>query len=58
VLDNFDAASRLFEHYPPQPLNRIDILDGGIAALQKANRELGLALSADEIDYLWQNFRA
>ena len=34
----------------------MDILEGGNAALEAANRELGLALSADEIDYLVENF--
>ena len=56
VLDDLAAASRLFEHYPPQPLQRVDILTGGAEALQNANRRMGLALSDDEIDYLWQCF--
>ena len=30
---------------------------GGRAALERANGELGLALSADEIDYLVEQFR-
>ncbi len=34
----------------------MDILGGGSAALQQANRALGLALSNDEIDYLVDNF--
>ena len=56
VLDTPDAAAQLFHHYPPRPLESVDILAGGIAALTRANREMGLALSDDEIDYLWQNF--
>jgi len=56
VLDAFEEAARLFQHYAPQPLTTVDILAGGIAALESANREMGLALSPDEIDYLWQNF--
>jgi phosphoribosylformylglycinamidine synthase len=56
VLRDFDQAGQLFHHYAPQPLKSVDVLGGGIAALQRANREMGLALSDDEIDYLWQNF--
>ena len=56
VLDTSEAAAQLFHHYPPQPLTSVDIRAGGIAALARANREMGLALSDDEIDYLWQNF--
>ena len=47
---------RIFKHGTPQPLSTVDILKGGKAALEAANRELGLALSADEIDYLVENF--
>ena len=56
VLDAFADAEQLFHHYAPQPLTTVDVQAGGIAALQTANREMGLALSADEIEYLWRNF--
>jgi len=56
VLDSIDAAEQLFHHVAPQPLTTVDILAGGRAALVKANGELGLALSDDEIDYLVENF--
>jgi phosphoribosylformylglycinamidine synthase len=56
VLDSVDAAEQLFHHVAPQPLTTVDILSGGHAALAKANTELGLALSDDEIDYLVDNF--
>jgi len=56
VLDGIDAAEALFRHVPPQPLMSVDVLGGGRAALVAANTELGLALSADEIDYLVENF--
>ncbi|MHB1429751.1 MAG: phosphoribosylformylglycinamidine synthase [Rhodocyclaceae bacterium] len=56
VLDSLAAAEQLFHHVAPQPLTKVDILAGGRAALVKANGELGLALSADEIDYLVENF--
>jgi len=54
LLDAADAA-RLFEHAPPQRLRSVS-LAGGRAALEAADRELGLALSADEMDYLIENF--
>ncbi|MEW6313566.1 MAG: phosphoribosylformylglycinamidine synthase [Pseudomonadota bacterium] len=56
VLGSLDEAERLFHHYTPQPLSTVDILGGGKEALVRANRELGLALSSDEIDYLCHNF--
>jgi phosphoribosylformylglycinamidine synthase len=56
VLESIDAAEQLFHHVAPQPLTTVDVLAGGRAALVKANGELGLALSDDEIDYLVENF--
>ncbi|HEY6895715.1 MAG TPA: phosphoribosylformylglycinamidine synthase, partial [Rhodocyclaceae bacterium] len=56
VLAALDDAASLFRHVEPQPLSSVDILGGGRAALVKANGELGLALSEDEIDYLVENF--
>ncbi|HEX5458623.1 MAG TPA: phosphoribosylformylglycinamidine synthase [Steroidobacteraceae bacterium] len=49
-------ALRLFDHSAPKPAQRIG-LAGGRAALQEANRAMGLALSADEIDYLLASFK-
>src|SRR6516225_4405385 len=54
LLDPAHAA-RLFEHAPPRPANRVP-LGGGRAALEAADRRLGLALSADEMDYLLESF--
>ncbi len=56
VLDSVDAARALFHHVAPQPLTSVDLRGGGREALVAANRELGLALSDDEIDYLAENF--
>ncbi|MBC7945280.1 MAG: phosphoribosylformylglycinamidine synthase, partial [Burkholderiales bacterium] len=56
VLESFDAVANLFEHYAPAPLATIELRPDGIAALRRANAELGLALSADEIVYLAENF--
>ncbi len=56
VLTSFEAAAALFREEPPAPLNVADVLKGGRAALEAANRQLGLALAPDEIDYLVENF--
>ena len=56
-MESFEAAAQLFQHFAPQPLTTIDLLSGGHEALERANREMGLALSDDEIDYLLENFR-
>ncbi|WP_448505880.1 phosphoribosylformylglycinamidine synthase [Immundisolibacter sp.] len=45
-------VGRLFQAAPAAPLEIVDVLGGGRWALEKANREQGLALSADELDYL------
>ena len=50
------AFERLFETQPPRPLARIPVLSGGQAALEKANRDLGLALAPAEIHYLVDAF--
>ncbi len=47
---------RIFQHGSPQPFSTVDILSGGKTALESANREMGLALSTDEIEYLVENF--
>jgi len=56
VSDIAGIEDKIFKHGTPQPLSSVDILKGGKSALEAANRELGLALSADEIDYLVENF--
>ena len=52
VLADVAEAGKLFAHHSPAPLGSVDILEGGRDALVTANRELGLALADDEIDYL------
>ncbi|CAN5171038.1 phosphoribosylformylglycinamidine synthase [soil metagenome] len=49
--------SHLFVDLPPHPLELVDLMGGGRAALERANTEWGLALSVDEIDYLCEAFR-
>lgn len=52
VFDSLDQAEQLFVRHQPQPVQSIDILGQGRQALEDANQKLGLALAADEIDYL------
>ncbi len=56
VLDNREAAARLFQELPAAPMDTVDILAGGRAALEQADRAQGLALAPDEIDYLLEAF--
>jgi phosphoribosylformylglycinamidine synthase len=58
VLDDFDGAGLLFHHAAPTPMTTVDILGGGRRALADADRDLGLALADDEIDYLLASFTA
>ena len=58
VLPDFQAAEKLFAHPEAQTFSTVNVLGGGRDALVKANTELGLALSPDEIDYLVENYRA
>src|SRR5258706_4101679 len=51
VLTSLDDAARLFEHIRPVPLAAVDLLAGGVVELTRANAEMGLALSEDEIEY-------
>ncbi len=57
VLHDLEAANVLFEAHSPKPLQTVDILSGGINALQEANTNWGLALASDEMDYLVEQFQ-
>ncbi|MGN6415788.1 phosphoribosylformylglycinamidine synthase [Flexivirga sp.] len=57
VLGSRDAVAALFQEPDAEPLQRVDVLEGGRSALEAANTDLGLALSDDEIDYLVDAFR-
>ena len=56
VLPGFAPVQGLFREATPAALKVVDVLGGGRAALELANRDWGLALSDDEIDYLLENF--
>ena len=46
-----------FDSHPPQSLGRIELGDDPHAGLARANSDMGLALSEDEIDYLVAAYR-
>ncbi|KQV82521.1 phosphoribosylformylglycinamidine synthase [Massilia sp. Root351] len=56
VLRHADEAAGLFRTLEARPLEAIDVLGAGKQALEKANTDLGLAMSEDEVDYLHDAF--
>ena len=56
ALFQMEDAAALFVQATPRSLVTVPLQTGGRAALETANRELGLALSDDEIEYLLDNF--
>jgi phosphoribosylformylglycinamidine synthase len=52
VLRHPDEAAGLFRTLDARPLETVDVIGMGKAALEKANTDLGLAMSDDEIEYL------
>jgi phosphoribosylformylglycinamidine synthase len=51
-----DIDPDFFEEHHPKSLQVVDLLEQGRTALEKANVDLGMALSDDEIDYLSTSF--
>ena len=58
VLEQAGDVARLFARARPQPLGTVVLGADGAAALERANREMGLALAPDEIAYLLEHYRA
>ncbi|WAW10457.1 phosphoribosylformylglycinamidine synthase [Oxalobacter vibrioformis] len=56
VLFDRKDVQALFSELEPTPLEYVDMLSGGKDALEKANADMGLALSEDEVDYLYDAF--
>jgi len=52
VLTDLEDAAALFAHHPARPLDITDLSVDALPALRKANRDLGLALSEVEMEYL------
>ena len=57
VTPERSQAEALFTELHPAPMEHVDVLGGGRAALEKANTDWGLALADDEIDYLVNAFK-
>ena len=57
IVDPAIQAQVLFRDIPGKPLQHVRLGADGRAALENANRALGLALSDDEIDYLVAAYR-
>ena len=57
VLMRADDAAQLFVRAEPARFVRIDLLGSGRAALEAADKQLGLALAPDEVDYLLAAYR-
>ena len=57
VVDATFDGQALFASLEGKPIQTVDVLSQGRQALLQADRELGLALSDDEIDYLDMSFR-
>ena len=56
IIEKEDRAEELFLTTTPTPLENIDVLNKGIDELKKANLNMGLALSEDEISFLFLAF--
>jgi len=56
VLAGFGDIGALFEQGQPAALRQLSLAGGARAAFEAANHDWGLALSADEIDYLVEHF--
>ncbi|MGE4597303.1 MAG: phosphoribosylformylglycinamidine synthase, partial [Methylophilaceae bacterium] len=53
-----ESIGILFAHHTPKPLSLINIKKQGASAIEKFNNRHGLALSNNEIDYLFEYFKS
>ena len=56
VYSDLAESDNLFRRGEPAMMSEVDIMARGADALHRANQNLGLALSDDEVDYLLQAF--
>ncbi|MDO5627441.1 MAG: phosphoribosylformylglycinamidine synthase [Mobilicoccus sp.] len=56
ALSHREHATELFAERQAEPMEHVDVLGRGREALVAADRDFGLALSTDEIDYLVEAF--
>lgn len=54
----YTDVSDIFAHPAPAPFVTVNVLEGGLDALRKANVDMGLALSEEEIEYLYTSYKA
>src|SRR6185437_5325988 len=57
IIDNDSLLNNIFASQHNKTYTQIDMLTGGKDALEQANQKMGLALSSDEIDYLYTNYQ-
>jgi phosphoribosylformylglycinamidine synthase len=58
VQFSLSETTALFNQAPPRPVKIIPLLETGKTALIQANHRQGLALSTEEIDYLFEHFQS
>ncbi|HVT36900.1 MAG TPA: phosphoribosylformylglycinamidine synthase, partial [Nevskiaceae bacterium] len=56
VLTRQEQLQHVFDAQPRRPLRSVDLLKLGIGALEVANRDWGLALSREEMEYLTAHY--
>ena len=56
VITDIYSAEHLFRQLQPKPIVKVDFVGKGKKSLHEANDSLGLALSEDEIDYLYESY--
>jgi phosphoribosylformylglycinamidine synthase len=56
IITDMTDINKLFISHDSHSYSKIDILVNGKNALEVANQQMGLALSDDEIDYLFNNY--
>ncbi|MEI6211891.1 MAG: phosphoribosylformylglycinamidine synthase [bacterium] len=52
----YENLGDFFAHRPPAPGRVFDVLKKGLAAIEEANRSMGLALSGEEMQYLCEAY--
>ncbi len=58
VYSDQASLGQLFDHHKPQQLTEVPLDQHGPAALHELNQSLGLALSEEEINYLYDQYQA
>ena len=56
ALPTVEASAALFDERAAEPMEHVDVLGRGRAAIEEADTAYGLALSEDEVDYLVEAF--